>query len=181
MIYLREISEKDLERINNYRDKKELNDNFTSPFRYVNIETDKEWFLYYMKNRESNIRLAICLKDNNEMIGMISLLNIDPIIRSGDCGGFVIYENTNKGKGYGYQALFKLLEHAFYDRNLERVQSHWLKDNKLSIHIGKKCGFKEEGILRKGTYKNGKYHDLILMSVLREEFDEIFKKYYSIQ
>lgn len=33
-----------------------------------------------------------------------------------------------------------------------------------------RVGFKEEGVLRNAAYKNGKYENLIIMSILKNEF-----------
>jgi RimJ/RimL family protein N-acetyltransferase len=32
-------------------------------------------------------------------------------------------------------------------------------------------GFQKEGVLRRYVYKSGNYHDMIIMSMLREEFE----------
>jgi RimJ/RimL family protein N-acetyltransferase len=31
------------------------------------------------------------------------------------------------------------------------------------------AGFREEGAIREGAYKNGRYHDLVLMGILKAE------------
>jgi len=46
-----------------------------------------------------------------------------------------------------------------------------LEDNKSAIHIYNKLGFKTEGVLRKSLFKDNKYHNLIIMSILKEEFE----------
>ena len=43
-------------------------------------------------------------------------------------------------------------------------------ENHVAIHIYKKIGFKEEGILRQHFFANGKYHDSIFMEIFNEEF-----------
>ena len=43
--------------------------------------------------------------------------------------------------------------------------------NPLAIHVYEKCGFVHEGKLRQSTYRNGRYIDNILMSMLRREWD----------
>jgi RimJ/RimL family protein N-acetyltransferase len=39
-----------------------------------------------------------------------------------------------------------------------------------------KCGYKMEGVLRNSVFKNGKFQNQIIMSILREEFDIIAKE-----
>jgi len=57
-----------------------------------------------------------------------------------------------------------------------RVEARQLLDNKGSIKVNEKCGFKTEGVLREAVFKNGKYQDLNLMSVLKRDFEELFLK-----
>lgn len=177
MVYLRELTRSDIPIINTWRQSRELQDFFGSPFRYINLETDEEWFERYMKNRTKEVRLAIVTKDENELIGMVSIANIDAVCRKAEYGGIMIGVPFNRGKGIGKLVTMMLLRHVFYDLNLNRFEGVWLITNRPSIEMGKKCGFKEEGVLRQATYKNGQYHDLLQMSILRMEFDEIAKNY----
>ncbi|HPD39858.1 MAG TPA: GNAT family protein, partial [Mesotoga infera] len=140
-------------------------------------ETDEEWFERYMKNRTKEVRLAIVTQDEDELIGMASIVNIDTVSRKAEYGGIMIGVPVNRGKGIGKLVTMMLLRHAFYDLNLNRIQGVWLVSNIPSVEMGKKCGFREEGVLRQATFKNGQYHDLLLMSILRMEFDEIAKNY----
>lgn len=52
-----------------------------------------------------------------------------------------------------------------------------LEENIGSQRMCEKCGYKKEGILRKAVYKNGRFRNQFVMSVLRKDFDNIMKKY----
>jgi RimJ/RimL family protein N-acetyltransferase len=168
-IYLRDLTQEDIKTINIWRNDKELIDYLVSTFRFVNIETDEQWFDQYMKNRSNQVRLAIIEEYSNQFVGMIHLLDIDFINRTANVG-FLIGGKKDRGKGYGTQAVLKILEHAFNNLNLNRVFSCWLEENKRSIQLAKKCGFIEEGILRHHVYKNGEYKNLLILSILKGEF-----------
>jgi RimJ/RimL family protein N-acetyltransferase len=47
-----------------------------------------------------------------------------------------------------------------------------LRENVASIRMCENAGFREEGTIRQGAYKNGAYHDLVLMGVLKSEVSE---------
>ena len=45
-----------------------------------------------------------------------------------------------------------------------------MRTHKKVMTFHKRYGFKQDGILRQELYKNGKYKDVIIMSILKEEF-----------
>jgi len=175
-IYMRELTREDIKIINVWRNNKALVDQLGSPFRYINMETDEQWFEQYMKNRGTQVRCAIIEEKTNEFIGVVYLLDIDPINRRALYGGLLIGEKKHQGKGYGTLATIKLLEHAFYNLNLNKVFGFWLEENIRSINLSKKCGFSEEGLMRQHAFKNGEYKNMVVMSILKEEFVDLYQK-----
>ena len=53
---------------------------------------------------------------------------------------------------------------------MHRVWLAVLSTNKIAYNMYQKHGFKEEGVYREAVFRDGKYHDYIIMSVLEEEF-----------
>ncbi|MBU1018911.1 MAG: GNAT family protein [Patescibacteria group bacterium] len=80
--------------------------------------------------------------------------------------------STYFGKGYGTDAIKCLLKFGFKTMKLHRIELRVLDFNKRGIGAYKKCGFKEDGILRENAYIDGKYYDDIMMSILESEFKE---------
>ena len=70
------------------------------------------------------------------------------------------------GKGYGTIAIKHVLDHAFTDRNLHRVDLEVYEFNERAMHVYKKCGFREEGRPRDALLWDGQFYDAIVMSVL---------------
>jgi RimJ/RimL family protein N-acetyltransferase len=68
----------------------------------------------------------------------------------------------------------QLLRHAFQDLNLHRVWLRVLSDNEPAIHLYTKLGFIHEGRSRDVVFKNGKYADLLHMSILDKEYMAVF-------
>ena len=169
MIYLREISEDDLVYINKFRNNKDLQSFLVAPFRYINIETDKKWLSSYQNNRNNNIRCVICHENDTNILGVVYLLDIDWINRTANFGIFISSESM-RGKGYGKYATKLMLEHAFYNMNLNRVQLRVLEKNDRAIKLYKNVGFIEEGILRDAVFKENCYQNLVVMGILRSDF-----------
>src|SRR5262249_23759045 len=76
-------------------------------------------------------------------------------------------------RGYGTEALRLLLRHGFHTLNLNRVALRVYGNNARAIHAYEKAGFAHEGQLRQAIYKEGAYRDVLLMSVLREEWKDV--------
>lgn len=171
MIYLRELSGDDIGAINRFRKERELYSSLVSPFRHVNIECDKEWFISYQNNRENNVRCVICLKETSEIIGAVYLLNINWIHRSAEMNIF-IGNDKHRRKGYGREATLQMIRHGFFDLGLHRIQLKLLESNAHAISLYKKLGFKEEGILRESAFKDNEYNNTIVMGLLKSEFIE---------
>lgn len=170
MFYLREIQRSDIPSINKWRNDSDLIDYLGSPFRYINEEVDEKWFLHYMDNRNTSVRCAIIDDDNpQQIIGVISLTSIDWINRN--CSlHIMIGDKRNQNKGAGSFAVCKMLEHAFLNMNMFRVELEVLETNQRAINLYKKAGFSEEGIHRACVFKNGEYCSMIHMSVLSPEW-----------
>lgn len=169
MYQLRELSQADLPHLTAMRNDKALVDHLGGPFRFINPETDLAWFDSYQKNRQSQVRLAIVKKDQPELpLGLVSLTGIDQISRSAEF--HIMVGTKSQGQGLGPFALKEILRHAFLNLNLNRVSLTVLPDNARARAMYQKQGLREEGLLRQAVYKNGRYHDLVLMSILAEEF-----------
>lgn len=167
--YLRELSIDDKCSINKWRNDRELVQMLGSPFRYIDESIDSNWLESYFSNRSNCVRLAICEKQSDKIIGAVYLLSVDWISR---CCEFAIWigESEYKGKGAGTYGTKNALRHAFFDLNMHRVYLTVLEDNSTAIALYRKNGFSEEGIHREAVYKEGKYLNMVQMSILKNEF-----------
>lgn len=163
--FLRELLRSDVGLINKWRNDHEIQKWLVHPFRFVGEETDQKWFDDYLSRRANNIRLAICSSESGNAIGVVYLLNIDWVVRSGEFG-IMVGDKASQGKGVGEFATRSMLDHAFTDMNLHRVDLTVLVNNERAINLYKKVGFVEEGRSRQGIFKKGKYVDVIRMAIL---------------
>jgi RimJ/RimL family protein N-acetyltransferase len=168
MVMLEEITAKDVPAINRWRKDKELVSHLGATFRFINIETDKQWFENYLKDRGNQVRCGIYLRPR-KLVGVVYLTHIDQVNRNAEFS-IMLGEKKCWGKGIGSVAAKSMLEHGFKDLNLQRIYLYVVEDNKRAAGVYKKLGFRQEGILRKAVYKNGTYKNIFLMSVLKEEF-----------
>lgn len=60
---------------------------------------------------------------------------------------------------------------------MDRLFLKVIRKNKTAISLYEKCNFFKEGVLREAIFKNGKFYDEIIMSILKEKFEKICEKY----
>lgn len=76
-----------------------------------------------------------------------------------------------RGRGYGTTAQRLLIDHLFESaETVNRVQSDTAVDNEAEQRSLVKAGMTAEGIVRQAEYRDGTYHDHILYSILRSEW-----------
>jgi len=85
--------------------------------------------------------------------------------------GILIGEKSYWNQGYGTETMQLLLEHAFSTLNLNRVYLRVFEDNPRAIRAYEKAGFVHEGRMRQAEFHLGRYCDVLLMSVLRPEWE----------
>ncbi len=103
-------------------------------------------------------------------IGNCGFINIDWRSRSGEVGIF-IGEKQLWNQGYGTDAMHLLLQHGFNTLNLNRVALDVYATNIRAVRSYEKAGFVHEGRKRQAIFRDGKYIDLLQMSVLRQEWE----------
>ncbi|MFQ5791226.1 MAG: GNAT family N-acetyltransferase [Acidobacteriota bacterium] len=120
-------------------------------------------------NDPLNRGFVIALREGDTCIGTTGCHNIDWRNRCAELG-IVIGKRDYLGKGYGTEAVDLLLGFSFRELNLHRVFLRVFDFNERAVQAYRKCGFVEEGRLREAFFREGRYHDILLMGILEEEY-----------
>ena len=125
--------------------------------------------IYKSGGSDEFIPLAIRKNADDEMIG---LTEIDGISYSNRFAWISIGlgASTERGRGYGFEALSLAIDFAFNEINLERLQLNVISYNTAGIKLYEKLGFKKEGIYREAVLRDGVRSDLYLYGLLRREW-----------
>lgn len=107
--------------------------------------------------------------ESGDYLGNIGLHDINYNTRSGRLA-IILGNKKYWGKGYAQSTVEGLLEHAFEKYHLHKVWAIVMEPNKKMQHILEKCGFKKEGLLRDEYFSQGKYHNMVRMSILEKEY-----------
>jgi len=168
-IYLRALDISDLERVYVWHNDQSLYEHLGGVFRWVSRTAEEAWVRQRCAYSATEVNLAICLVDTDEHIGNVYLRNIDWVGRHAELH-ILIGSAAQRGKGYGKEAIELALAHAFNDLGLERIYLFVLASNETAQRLYRKCGFIEEGRLRKHAYKQGEFIDVIVMGLLKSEW-----------
>jgi ribosomal-protein-alanine N-acetyltransferase len=74
------------------------------------------------------------------------------------------------GKGYIVEACRAVLTFVFTEYGPERVQARVIDGNEASVRVLAKLGFRAEGTLRRSLLRRGKFEDVQMFSLLRDEW-----------
>jgi RimJ/RimL family protein N-acetyltransferase len=133
---------------------------------------EERWFERTLERDPNEKPLAVEVRDGEgwKLIGNCGMFGIEWTNRSAELG-ILIGDKSVWDKGYGTETMILLLRHGFETLNLNRLFLHVYASNARAIRSYVKAGFVEEGRLREALYKNGRYDDIIVMSVLRSEWE----------
>ena len=137
----------------------------------LSMALEERWFEDTLKRDQEEHPLVIEVREGEEWrpVGNLGFINIDKRDRSAEIG-IAIGEKDLWDKGYGREALQLLLTHGFDNLNFNRIFLRVYEVNKRGIRCYEKAGFKHEGKMRQARFFEGHYIDVLLMSVLRDEW-----------
>jgi diamine N-acetyltransferase len=165
-IYLRALEPEDLEFVYAI-------ENNESIWNVSNTQTPYSRFLIrqYLENAHQDIyeakqlRLAICMNDTFEAVGLIDLFDFDP--KNNRAGvGIVISSESNRNSGIGSEALHLVINYAFNQLQLHQLYANIGSDNEISLQLFTKFGFQKIGIKKDWNKINNSYEDEILYQLI---------------
>ncbi|OGN97048.1 MAG: hypothetical protein A2Z71_04990 [Chloroflexi bacterium RBG_13_50_21] len=140
------------------------------------MEDEEEWFEAMRKRSpdEHNFAIEVVNTDSEgdqeqwKLIGSCGFFNLDQRNRSTEFG-IMIGEKAYWNQGYGTESVRLLCQHGFHTLNLHRIYLRVLETNPRAIRAYEKAGFTHEGQQRQAEFRDGKYIDMLVMSMLMDE------------
>lgn len=169
LVSLRAVEHTDLEQLKNWRNIESFRKNFRE-HKELNSSHQQVWF-DRMNSSSADYMFSIIDSKTGELIGCCGLLYINWIIRSADFSFYIGKDGKYiDPQGYAEEAASLLIAYGFGQLNLNKIWMELYEFDTAKIDFfTKKFSFKKDGLLRQNCFKDGKYHDSVLISLLAQE------------
>lgn len=121
------------------------------------------------EDRPGEINFAVCLRENDEVIGNVALLDVDYVNLYAETASY-FHRPDYRGSGYGSEAKQLLFEYAFDTLGLHMVQSWVYFPNTRSAAALRKQGYTEAGQINWLYSHNGRFDNFAVFDLLAREW-----------
>ncbi|AMJ65650.1 GNAT family N-acetyltransferase [Hymenobacter sp. PAMC 26628] len=136
--------------------------------RLKTTEQIDQWFAATLQ-QANTLNFGIYWEDTNALIGYAGLSGISATNQSGEYFIF-IGEKALWGKGVGTAVTKQIVHLGFTRHHLNRIMLTVFEPNTGGLKAYTKAGFVVEGRLRQAACRHGVFHDKLVMSVLKAEW-----------
>ena len=137
----------------------------------LDIEQQRNWY-NKIENDDSQIHWVIYF--NNKPIGVINLTDIDN--KNKHCSwGYYVADKTSRSLELAINLEWNLYDYVFDRLDFNRLYNETFAENKQVVKLHLLCGSKQEGVMRQHIRKNDKYYDVVVSSILKDEWLELRK------
>lgn len=136
---------------------------------FQKMKTDRQiedWYTQLISDsKNSNHGIFI----DGVFVGYAGICSISHTNKSGEYFIF-IGDKHYWGKGVGTEVTQQIVKKGFEELNLNRIMLTVSRPNTAGVKAYERAGFVHEGRFRQACLRNGKYHDKLVMSILKSEW-----------
>lgn len=167
-VRLRAYRKEDIPQAQAYMNDVEVRRNLAPGIPYpFTLENEEKWYST-LSGANETYSFAIETLEDEKYIGGCGVNHID-WKNSAVTVGIFIGDKNYWSRGYGTDAMNLLVKFIFEQMNVNKVKLQVYSFNDRARKCYEKCGFVKEGILRQEIFRDGRYHDIYAMGILREE------------
>jgi UDP-4-amino-4,6-dideoxy-N-acetyl-beta-L-altrosamine N-acetyltransferase len=138
-------------------------------YMYTSHEISELEHQAWLDSLQGNARQSVfAIITDGKPIGIVSLSAINAAQKTADWAFYL--DPQVQGKGFGSLVEFWLLDHAFAEAGLEKLNCEVLQSNTAVIGMHQKFGFVLEGVRRQNILKDGQRLDVVLLGITRAEW-----------
>ena len=138
----------------------------------ISSYNQQQWYEKICRN--GDVAMSIFYKEKNDeepvLLGAVGLYDINQRHQRATWKTLRIPKQY-QGIGLASEASEMLIEYGFNTLNINKITSDVFPDNKSIINLLEHLGFKKEGRLKQHYFHQGKFKDVLIYSMLRNEFN----------
>lgn len=127
---------------------------------------EERFFDHVDGDRPKSFHWAI-LDQTERHVGFIGLTGVDWLNRNAS-GGLVLGERSAWGRGLASDAVRVRSRFAFDTLGLNRIDGHTINPAMKRVYL--KCGYRSEGVARQKIWREGRWRDVEMFGLLREDW-----------
>jgi len=135
-------------------------------FTPLSLAQEEKWYEDMLQDR--TVR-SFAIEFEGQHIGGGGFGDIDAFHRCAEVGLFIGRPDL-WNQGLGRDVLTTLLRFGFEEMNLHRIYLRVFAENERAVHLYESLGFQHEGRWRQAEFRHGRYHDILWLSVLEDEW-----------
>lgn len=139
--------------------RKHLADRF--PKTLENVEK-----MIFDANSRKELFLVIQSKEDGERAGVVTLHDFSWYNRRAEMT--IALHPDYQGRGLGMESVQLVVRHAFDNMQIHKILLEVYASNDNAVKMYKSCGFVIEGHFKNHSFKDGRYNDLLVMSIINE-------------
>jgi Acetyltransferases, including N-acetylases of ribosomal proteins len=115
---------------------------------------------------------GVVWRETGKLIGTCGFTSVDLANNRGEVG--YVINPAFRGRGIASEALMAVLDYAFNELKLHRIEAKYIYGNDASRRVMEKCSMTFEGIMRGYMYIKREYRDIGLCSILYDDYRRIY-------
>jgi ribosomal-protein-alanine N-acetyltransferase len=112
--------------------------------------------------------MLVIVDPGGQIVGEIEFYPITSYLTGFELS-YLVFGSEHRGKGYATEAVRLITRYLFARKRIERLQLDIHPDNVASQRVATKAGYTLEGVMRRCWFNNGRFHDLQIWSMVRDE------------
>lgn len=110
------------------------------------------------------VNFAVVLREGGDLVGAISLLDINKLHARGEVGYWTGIDYWNHG--YCTEAFIRVISYAYEELGITKIGARCSAQNTASARVMEKAGLNREGLLVKHSLKHGQFDDMLVYGLV---------------
>ena len=163
LVRLRALEQEDILRTHDFVNDYPTMRGVTSGMLYPSsFEDENRWAQGQSSYTHGEYQFAVETLKEGLFIGRCGFIKVDWKNRLAEMG-ILIGDGEYRSKGYGSDAVRVLCDFGFRELNLHKIKATVFDFNLPALRAYEKCGFAAEGVLKSELWREGAWHDVIVM------------------